>query len=638
MTSVDSTMGLDQQESLTDLLKEQSRVFKAQAAKHLHNKNHLEAGVCLEKALAIEPHQPLLWDALGNVSDPIHATERALCAHQRAIMTNPLNAAFLSNYGRTLIATQQWSKAAIICRQAVISDPGRLEANYNLAMSLKLTGAWVRSLHAYSRAVAIQPRLAQAHCNMAEIHALMNQSDLAEAQYHRALSIDLRLLMAWVNLGNLYLQSGKASDARRAIVQALVLKPDLAAALSSFGSLLKAEKAFAKSSAFYRRALSVAPLHVETLSNLGNALREQELWAKASDAYQSALILDPGFAPAFYNWGIGLYRQGLIDGVEKAYERAQKLMPDFPELHLNLGFLRLSLGDYPKGFALYEWRFKQPNFVLQRRSYDFPEWDGKSNLQGAKILVYAEQGLGDTLQFFRFTGPLLARGAHLTLEVQPELVDFLKGYHMDIQIVPMNQAGGDFDLHYPLMSLPMALGTVVTNIPPNISGYRFNQTLMRRWVKRLGPRQKPRIGVVLSGNPNHINDHLRSIPWEAVRHLLGLDIELICLQKEIRTEDVSFMKGQTKIRGYQGEIKSFEDTAVLCRQMDLVISVDTSVAHLAASLEIPTWILLTEMPDWRWMLGTDRSVWYPSVRLLRKKNGTSWCQLLETVRKDLLYL
>ena len=638
MTGVGTTIRLDQQESLTDFLEDQIRVFKAQAAQHLRNGNLLAAANCLENALAIEPHQAVLWDALGNARDSIRASERALCAHRRAVISDPLNAAFLSNYGRTLIAIQQCAKAAMICRQAVISDPRCLEAYYNLAMSLKIMGAWDHSLSAYRLAIAIQPRLAQAYCNMAEINASMNQLVVAEAHYHRALAIDLTLLMAWVNLGNLYLQSGKPSDARRALVQALVLKPDLPAALSSFGSLLKTEKAFSDSASFYLRALRLSPQYVETLSNLGNALREQELWASAVDAYKSALIIDPSFAPAFYNWGIGLYRHGRIDAVEKVYERAKNLLPDFPEVHLNLGFLRLSLGDYPKGFALYEWRFKQPNFALQRRSYDFPEWDGKSDLRGTRILVYAEQGLGDTLQFLRFTKALLAQGAHLTLEVQPELVDLLKGYHMDIQIVPMNQAGEDFDLHYPLMSLPMALGTAVTNIPSNMSGYRFSRTLMRRWIERLGPRQRPRIGVVLSGNPNHINDHLRSIPWVAAQSLLHLDIDLVCLQKEIRPEDMAFIKAQTKIRAYQGEIQSFEDTAVLCRQMDLVISVDTSVAHLAASLEIPTWILLTEMPDWRWMLGTDRSPWYSSVRLLRKKNGTSWGQLLESVGKDLLYL
>lgn len=617
---------------------DQGRILSAQAARLFQNGNHLNAIHCLKGALTLAPNQAALWDALGNALDASKKRQQSLKAHQYAAFSDPLNAAFLSNYGRALIASGHWSTGAIRCKYAVALDPSRVEAYFNRAMADKLLGELTPSLDGYLRALLIQPKLAQAFCNMAEIHALMNQLELAEAHYHRALEIDPRQLMAWVNLGNLYLQFNRHTDARRAIMQAITLAPASPAALSSFGSLLKAKRDFSRATVFYQRALCVFPFFVETLSNLGNVLREQEHWKEAALAYQSALILDPAFSAAFYNWGITLYRQGHIDAVEQAYDRARCLLPDFPEVHLNLGFLRLSLGDYRNGFPLYEWRFKQPHFALKRRRYDFPEWDGEKDLRNTKLLVYAEQGLGDTLQFFRFIGSLQARGAHVTVEVQRELVEFLRGYCTGAQIVAMDQAGLDFDLHTPLMSLPLALGTSVTSIPPNFGGYRYNQSLLRRWIKRLGPRHHLRVGIVLSGNPQHVNDHLRSIPWTAVQPLLDAKIDLICLQKEIRADDLAFIQTQSQIHSLQGEIQSFEDTAVLCSQMDLVLSVDTSVAHLAASLGIPTWILLTEMPDWRWMLGTEDSPWYPSVRLLRKKNGTSWRDLLESVAQQLAHL
>jgi len=306
--------------------------------------------------------------------------------------------------------------------------------------------------------------------------------------------------------------------------------------------------------------------------------------------------------------------------------------------HCNAAALRLLTGDFERGWAHYEWRWQKNSVIPMQRNFSQPAWNGRDPIAGKAILIHSEQGLGDSIQFCRYVPLMVARGAQVIFEVQKPLQALMASLDGAAQMVPKGSPLPAFDLHCPLVSLPLAFATRLETIPSTAGYLSAPAQHVTTWQSRLEGKPRPRIGLVWSGNPGHERDRERSIGLRALVPLLdsvGADVTFVSLQKDVRAEDAALLRDRADILDYGDSLEDFSDTAALISQLDLVISVDTSVAHLAGALGKPVWILLTYFPDWRWLLRRDDSPWYPTARLFRQDESRTWDSAIARVRQAL---
>jgi hypothetical protein len=305
--------------------------------------------------------------------------------------------------------------------------------------------------------------------------------------------------------------------------------------------------------------------------------------------------------------------------------------------HCNAAALRLLTGDFDRGWVHYEWRWRKKSVIAANRNFTQPMWYGEP-IAGKKILIHSEQGLGDTIQFCRYVPLVAARGAQVIFEVQKTLQTIMAPLAGPGQVIAKGSPLPAIDLHCPLVSLPLAFGTRLETIPPTTGYLSVTTRQATAWQSRLDGKPHPRIGLVWSGNPGHERDRERSIGLRSFVPLLdgvGADVTFVSLQKDVRAEDAALLRERADVLDYGNAIVDFSDTAALISQLDLVISVDTSVAHLAGALGKPVWILLTYFPDWRWLLGRDDSPWYPTARLFRQDKSRTWDGVIARVGQAL---
>jgi tetratricopeptide (TPR) repeat protein len=423
---------------------------------------------------------------------------------------------------------------------------------------------------------------------------------------------------------------------------------------------------------FLNDSLKILPKNSHTLSNLGNVYAELKEYGNALDAYNNSIKIDPKNEEAWANKANVLYLLGYYDDSIAHHEKALSLRPDYHEEWVNKGnvlkalkrfddaiyhydkalelksdfkealwnksLCLLLLGNFETGLPLYEsrWRSMIESEIGGRRLFNQPAWLGINPLSNKTILIYGEQGLGDFIQFSRYVKLVADLGARVILEAPESLVDLmcnLEGIH---DLIVKGQDLPPFDFHCPLMSLPLIFKTNLQNIPSKCRYLEVgNSKKSLEWKNRLGPKLKPRVGLVWSGNANHKNDHNRSILLRELAPFLPSHLEYISLQKEVREVDKTALSLNTNIHSFHDFLNDFVDTAILINNLDLVISVDTSVAHLSGALGKRTWILLPYVPDWRWLLDREDSPWYPSVSLYRQHNISDWKSVLAKVKFDL---
>ncbi len=547
----------------------------------------------------------------------------------------PKSAEIYSNLASILIGSGATAQALNACRIAICLNPALFEAGFNLALCFREVKEIELACHWYQRSIRLQPAFARSWKNIGNVFVLLGREDLAEASFTEAIRLDSDDVMARVNLANLLQHRKELRKSQDLLHEAILLEPSMAEAYGNLGNILREQKNHAAAEMAYRRSTAISPDFTEALSNSGNLLRDLGRLDEAKIALQKAICLRPEFADAYYNLGVTLYRCGTVEAAHRSYERAIHLKPDFAEAQLSRGFLFLAEGRYLEGWPYYETRFEYPGFGLRRRLDNAPEWDGLASLSGKSVLLYAEQGLGDTIQFSRFALVLEEMGARVTLEVQEPLKRLLKRLSNGVFVISEQDPKVMYDYQLPLMSLPYRLNTTTETIPSCPQSLKPPPDVASRWRNRLGVAKRPRVGLVLSGNPEHVNDCIRSIPWCHIEKFLSLDVEFVCLQKELRSGDLKFIHETGGIRFFCDSIRDFVDTAALCMEMDLVLSVDTSVAHLAATLGRPTWVMLPSMPDWRWMIDRNDSVWYPTVKLFRKGFHESWECFFEMLGKEI---
>ena len=550
-----------------------------------------------------------------------------------------------------------------------VPDAARTE--YQQANALKDRGAWHDALAAYNRALALHPGYAHALCNRGAVLAALQRYDEALASYDRALALAPDDDLAHYNRGLVLQQRGDFGAALAAYDRALALNPRSGLAHFHRGVVLQKLGRPDAALTAYARTLELHPALPQALFNQGNVLKDLGHTAEALASYDAALAANPGHAEAQLHRGAMLQKLGRPDEAMAAYQRAIEIRPDYAEAYFNRGTLQrdllrwdAALADYDRSLALkpdfadalydkslvlllqgrlaeawplWEWRWaKAAKLGLgEPRRFAQPQWRGQEPVAGRRLLLWCEQGLGDTLQFCRYATLAAARGAQVILEVQAPLTGLLAGLAGVQRIVAHGSALPDFDLHCPLLSLPLAFGTTLDSVPAPVSYLRSDPALTEFWRQRLGARSRPRVGIVWSGNSAHGNDRNRSVPLADWIGWLPREFDYFCLQKDIREADRRTLAANPWIAVSEDAHAGFDYTAALIGELDLVASVDTSIAHLAGALGRTVWLLLPHSPDWRWMLEREDTPWYPSMRLFRQPAAGDWRSVYERIAVEL---
>lgn len=524
--------------------------------------------------------------------------------------------------------------AVELITKAVAIKPDYEEAHYNLGIALKEQGKLEQAVASYQRALVIKPDNADALYNLGNARKDQEKFDEAIASYRQALAVRPDFAEAHCNLGYGLLQLKKRDEAVACFRQALAIKPNYAEAHSNLGQALQDLGQLDEAVSNYQMALAIKPGFVEVLSNLGLAFQEQGRLDAAMAKYDEALAINPDHAEAHNNLGLAFQELGNLDKALACYEKALAIVPDSPEARNNIGMLQLLTGDFQNGWENYAWRWKTKDASLRPRSYQQPLWDG-SALEGKTIFIYPEQGLGDVIQFARYLPLVAAQGCRVHFEIQNPLYRLFEGNSFAESLLRAKEMPPHFDCHAPLLNLPQLLQTTLESIPGNDAFPEASDQLKAQWRKHFDPGDDFRLGIVWAGNPDHKNDRNRSIKGELFRSLSDIPGLSIYSLQVGREGEAARLFGD-EVTDLSALFSDFADTAAAISHLDLVVTADTSVAHLAGALGKPVWTLLPFMPDWRWLLGRDDSPWYPTMRLFRQQERGDWDGVFQRVCEELL--
>ncbi|MFM8331523.1 MAG: tetratricopeptide repeat protein, partial [Candidatus Methylumidiphilus sp.] len=583
-----------------------------------------EALDCYAQALRLQPDDAITLNGQGNALLNLGRAEEALACYRSALRQQPDFPEALNNQGNALRGLGRPQEALACYADAIRLRPGYADAHNNRGNALQDLGRWEEALASHAQALRLKPGDADALNNLGNAQRGLKRPEDALASYQSALRANPGHAQALNNCGNALLDLKRPEDALECYGRALRLQPDNAETLNNRGTALhllgRADDALRD----YAHALRLKPDYAEAHCNVGIILHGQNRFAEALDCYGRALRSRPDYAEALNNRGFTLQCLQRPAEALASYAQATRAKPDYGQAHWNHSMLLRALGDYEAGWRQYEWRWQAETFTAKKRDFSQPLWLGEESLRGKTILLHAEQGLGDTLQFCRYAKLVAAQGARVLLEVQPSLRALLARLEGVGEVVSRGDALPAFDCHCPLLSLPLACGTRLDSIPAEAAYLRADPGRVRHWRATLADTALPRIGLAWSGNPAHKNDHNRSLPLACLAPLLSAPAQFVSLQKDLRPEDAAFWESHGGLAHYGDRLADFEDTAALAANLDLVIAVDTSSAHLAAAMGKPVWLLLPFVPDWRWLMDRDGSPWYPSVRLFRQSAAGDW--------------
>ena len=521
-------------------------------------------------------------------------------------------------------------------RRRVDATPTDAEALFAFGNALWWSGERDAGVAALSRAVEVRPDHAEARNNLGNALVELGRPEEAAPHYRAALAIRPRHAPTLYNLGNALLAAGQPAEAEPHFRAALEILPSHAGALNNLGNALRALGRTEEAAACYRQAVALRPDAAGSHNNLGSALLALHRPMEAAECFMEALRLEPDYAEACNNLGGTLLALDRLDDAIMLFRRAVSLDPDQVQARFGESLALLALGRFREGWEAYESRWLDPRFREAVRIYETPRWlDARvQKAAGRTILLHSEQGLGDTIQFVRYAPMLRALGARVVLEAQAPLLPLLQG--LADTVIPEGAALPPHDWHCPLLSLPLLFGTELNSIPAKIPYLRADRPLRTAWQQRLGPATRPRIGLAFSGSAEHPEDALRSIPAALLMPLLTLaEVEIHVVQKDIRPADAEVLRQVPGVHVHAERLETFADTAALLMHMHLIVSVDTSVAHLAGALGLPVWLLLQTNADFRWLRSRSDSPWYPTARLFRQARPLSWDKELALVAQAL---
>jgi tetratricopeptide (TPR) repeat protein len=524
-------------------------------------------------------------------------------------------------------------RAAEFLRQALSLDPDCAKAHASLGMVLARQGKLAEAVGCYQQALRKNPNDAQACNNLANAYRNQGRIEEAVASYCEAVRLQSDYAEAHSNLGVTLLQHGRLTEAVPSLREALRLKPDNAEAQSNLGVALLQQRELTEAVAHFQGAVRLRGDIAQFHSNLGMALSEQGKLVEAEACYRQALRLKPDFAGAFSDLGAVLVDQLKLTEAVACYQQALRLNPSYAEVHMNLAYALLLQGDFDRGWAEFEWRWKCRDSPPP--SFREPLWNG-SRRPGQRILLFAEQGLGDTLHFIRYAPLVQQVGAFLIVQSPRPLFRLLTTCAGIDQLVLEDTDPPPHDIQASLVSLPRIFQTRLATVPAQIPYLSADPELCLRWQERLSGVRGFRVGIAWQGNPNHIHDRHRSVSLLAFEPLAGVPgVRLVSLQKSPGREQLFGQAERLGVLDLADQLGDFADTAALMSNLDLVITVDSAVAHAAGALGIPVWVALSRVPDWRWLIDREDSPWYPSMRLFRQTTRGHWADVFERLTEAL---
>ena len=512
----------------------------------------------------------------------------------------PDNAPALHLIGIISYGEKNYDFAAACLRQAIRFNPYSAEIYNNIGTVLKAAGQFEEAIPCYRKAIELNP-------------------DYAEAYY---------------NLGNTFIAGGQFDEAIDCYQKAVQINPLHAISYNNLGNALREKGRFDESIAYYQKALQLKPDLFDAYNNMGVAFQEQGKIDEAVISYYKALQINPNYAEAYNCLGYALQEKGQLDAAIDHYKKALQIDPNLASAHGHMALAFLLSGDFDRGWREYEWRWKtKGNFP---RSISEPQWNG-SDITGRAILLHAEQGMGDTIQFIRYAPLVATRCAKVIVECQNELIPLLRNVEGVHQVVSRGGQLPSFDVHCPLLSLPLIFHTTLENIPAKVPYIEAYPESVLKWRDRLRyDHSRPKVGLVWAGAPGYKGDRSRSFSLQLFSTLGKIEnITFYSLQKGEAAQQAKNPPIGMNFMDLTQEIFDFSDTAALIENLDLVISVDTAVAHLAGALGKPVWTLLPFAPDWRWMLYREDSPWYPTMRLFRQRSIGDWQSVMAIVEDEL---
>jgi tetratricopeptide (TPR) repeat protein len=593
-----------------------------------------------ERALALQPNYVEAWLNRGSALLGLRRFAEAVASYDRALALRPDYAEAHSNRGSALNGLGRHQEALASCDRALAVRADYPEALLSRGNALRDLKQFDGAMQSYDAALALQPDYVEALCNRAVALCDFKRFEEALANCDRALALRPHFAEAHSNRGNALMGLEGFEEALASYDRAVALQPNFAEAYANRGGALHSLNRFVEALAVYDHAVALMPSRAETHYNRANVLYGLKRFDEALAGYDRALALRPNYVEPLTNRGVTFHDLGRFDEAVASYDRVRLVQSDYADAHYNEALCRLLTGDLRRGFEKLEWRWETEQLGHGKRNFSQPLWTGAENLAGKTILLHAEQGFGDTIQFCRYAPLVAARGAQIVLEVQAPLRRLMPTLPCPAQIIVRDEPLPDFDLHCPLLSLPRSFATELATVPGETPYLQASADAVADWRERLelklGGKAVPRIGIAWSGRPTHKNDHNRSIALDFFLQIFaGVDARVVSLQREVRGADAPALQAHNDVVHFGEELEDFSDTAALIENLDLVVAVDTSVVHLAGALGKPVWVLLPFMPDWRWLLDRDDSPWYPSARLFRQDEARAWDSVIMGVNAAL---
>jgi tetratricopeptide (TPR) repeat protein len=585
-----------------------------------------EALASLDKVLALRPDDLKALNNRGNILLDLKRFGEALASLDRALAVRPEDPVILTNRGNALRGLNRLAEALASYDKALAGKPDFAETLNNRADVLCRLGRLEEALQSCEGAIRQRPDYAEAHYNRGNIlHDLERDGD-ALASYARAIEIKPGMADALNNQGNILRGLKRLDEALASFDLVIQSNPAFAEAHNNRANALSDLRRWDEALAGYDRAIALAPDYARAHGNKANPLQALGQLDEALASLDRAIQLQPDQAEAFSNRGNVLKDLGRFDEALASYDRALALSPEAADLRLNKGMCCLLLQRFAEGWPLYEGRRKHTDRARPRIAA--PAWTGAEDINGKKLLVYAEQGYGDTIQFCRYLELVRARGAEVIFSAPPRLLRLLRTLNPEVQLIGGDTPPPDFDYQVPLLSLPLAFRTDGDTIPARVPYLGSEAGKVEAWKAKLGPSGF-KIGFAWQANLQAVSGPGRSIP---LRHFAALatlpGVRLISLQKDDGIEQLqglpSGMMVETLGSDFDSGPDAFIDTAAVMQNLDLIVTADTAIAHLAGALGRPAWVGLSDVPDWRWFLERSDSPWYPATRLFRQSTRGDW--------------
>ncbi len=606
---------------------------------------------------------------LGLILHQTNRSERAGELIRKAIKINGTNAVYHSNLAFILAGQGEFHEAKTLYKKALVLDPNNAEAHYKLGCLLQRQDKFDDAKEQYLQAVHLRHDYAEAHCNLSVVLDVQGETQNAIVHIQLALALQPDLAEAHYNLGNFLKKEGNVQEAIAHYKAAILIKDDYISAISNLALLLHKIGQTDEAIGYFNQALVLAPNNPQLHLNLGLTLcaldrleeggahleRAVALNPKSAEAhynygfnlysrdkleeavphYEEALALNPDSAEAHNNLGVTLDARNLPDTAITHYQRALKISPSTPEARFNLAMSQLRSGDFANGWQNYESRWTSEKSPLVRRDFHQPMWCGEP-LDGARILLHAEQGLGDTIQFLRYVPMVQRAGGSVVLEVQGRLKRLASELAEVAELIVVGDPLPTFEYHCPLLSLPLAFGTKLNSIPNQVPYLTPSEDARIAASALAWPSTGLKVGLVWSGKQTFLRDRYRyrSVSLSLFAPLFDhKNIRFFSLQHGESSAELNVFP--EFITDLAPHVFDMADTAAHIERLDLVISVDTSVAHLAGALGIPTWTLLPYASDWRWLVEGSKSSWYPTMRLFRQSTPGDWNAVIRDISEAL---